>query len=343
MKIKEESKMDENSVLFISEKSFNKDIERWAEQWLFPKAMRKDLIQSFVKELEKEGFQTLGEHVAIGLYEGHTIEIAELGKRNLDPDPEWFEILPETASSLQIYDVILVVSDEVYDKFSELYNDEKLGLYSKNPKIRIFIELLKGILAKDAKELSNIWGEDLFAIPDVTIFPFNRSHPNKIITDNFIFLNTISEKSESLKKKPDYCNQAISFDTREQNKIKIFKGNRYRSDNEILISKALDMKGIRFLANCRYRFGPGDNRENAEVDFLIWYRNVLVVLEYDGKYHTPQTRVEEQERDRKLEIEGGVFYVGHFNKVWNDNDAMRVVNEFFQVINAKFESGKIGN
>jgi uncharacterized protein YjbI with pentapeptide repeats len=119
-----------------------------------------------------------------------------------------------------------------------------------------------------------------------------------------------------------FNNQGINFYSNQQ--IHTWENLRFRSKTEIKIAEALDRAGVLFLPNCLARLNTPNGRENKEADFLICYNGKWGILEVDRPYHTPERRVEEQERER--------IFRKHGIKVVERFDAQRCYENPDQVI-----------
>ncbi|MBD2425413.1 DUF559 domain-containing protein [Phormidium sp. FACHB-1136] len=81
-----------------------------------------------------------------------------------------------------------------------------------------------------------------------------------------------------------------------------------RSEAEIRIAKALEETGLLYFANVRGRVGLKDTLVSdsqltgrVEVDFMVFYQGVCLVLEVDGQHHNEQGQaVRDYARDRVL-------------------------------------------
>jgi len=65
-----------------------------------------------------------------------------------------------------------------------------------------------------------------------------------------------------------------------------WKGLTFRSQSELKIAKALDHAGILFVSSCKVRLKTEHGRQSREVDFLIFHKGHLGVLEVDGPHHS---------------------------------------------------------
>ena len=106
---------------------------------------------------------------------------------------------------------------------------------------------------------------------------------------------------------------------------------KFRSKTEIKIAEALDRAGVLFLPNCRARLTTPEGRQNKEADFLICDDGKWGILEVDGPHHTPERRVEEQERERMFR-HYGIMIIERFdsNRCYEKPDA--VVEEFLELL-----------
>jgi very-short-patch-repair endonuclease len=116
----------------------------------------------------------------------------------------------------------------------------------------------------------------------------------------------------------------------------MYTGMKFNSPPEVEIAKALERKGIMYLANCLVRVGTSNNRSSIYPDFLIFHNNKIGWLEVDGQtYHTPRNATQDHARSRAVEIHGGIDYFTRYdaNKCRNDPDG--VVEEFLKILNKK--------
>lgn len=80
-------------------------------------------------------------------------------------------------------------------------------------------------------------------------------------------------------------------------------GLTLRSQSEVKIAKALDNRGILFLAGARIRLKTETHRQTREVDFLIHHRGKWGILEVDGPHHEHSVRADEW-RDARFQEQG---------------------------------------
>jgi uncharacterized protein YjbI with pentapeptide repeats len=129
-----------------------------------------------------------------------------------------------------------------------------------------------------------------------------------------------------------YHNQGLPFGLRKR--LDTWKGLRFRSKTEIIIAEALDRAGVLFLPNCLARLNhpsEPEGRGNKEADFLICHQGKWGVIEVDGPHHTPDRRVEEQERER-LFRQHGIRVVERFDAARCYEQPDEVVKQFLQII-----------
>lgn len=62
-------------------------------------------------------------------------------------------------------------------------------------------------------------------------------------------------------------------------------GFTLRSHSEVKIAKALDHKGLMFLADPKVRLAAESHRQTREVDFLVYHQGRWGILEVDGPHH----------------------------------------------------------
>ncbi|WP_414546051.1 DUF559 domain-containing protein [Nostoc sp. CCY0012] len=114
--------------------------------------------------------------------------------------------------------------------------------------------------------------------------------------------------------------------------IYLWSGLRFRSTPEVQIAKALEQHSeIAFWPNCKGRLNTPNGRRNLEPDFLICYQGKLGILEVDGPFHTPERRVEEQERERYFRNHG-IRVVERFDAKRCEQEPEQVVEEFLQIM-----------
>jgi very-short-patch-repair endonuclease len=82
-----------------------------------------------------------------------------------------------------------------------------------------------------------------------------------------------------------------------------WNGLTLRSQSEVKIAKALDHRGILFLAGARIRLKTENHRQTREVDFLIHHQGKWGILEVDGPHHQHSTQADEW-RDARFGEEG---------------------------------------
>ena len=110
---------------------------------------------------------------------------------------------------------------------------------------------------------------------------------------------------------------------------------RFRSNAEVKIAEALDRAGVLYFPNSMARLNTPEGRKNKEPDFLICCETSKGfrwgILETDGPHHTPQRRVEEQERERIFEHSGVRVY--RFDSKKCENQPDKIVREFLELLN----------
>ncbi len=116
----------------------------------------------------------------------------------------------------------------------------------------------------------------------------------------------------------------------KDNPIK-WKNLNFRSQSEVKIAEELDKRGICFFPNSALRLTTKKGRENKEPDFFVLYNKKSAILEVDGISHTPERRVEEQERERDFERNGMRIFRFDSNKCYNNPS--NVVDEFLELLN----------
>ncbi|NEQ41650.1 MAG: DUF559 domain-containing protein [Okeania sp. SIO3I5] len=116
----------------------------------------------------------------------------------------------------------------------------------------------------------------------------------------------------------------------KDNPIK-WKNLNFRSQSEVEIAEELDKRGICFFPNSALRLTTKKGRENKEPDFFVLYNKKSAILEVDGISHTPERRVEEQERERDFERNGMRIFRFDSNKCYNNPSL--VVDEFLEILN----------
>ncbi|MCA0458639.1 MAG: DUF559 domain-containing protein [Chloroflexi bacterium] len=80
-------------------------------------------------------------------------------------------------------------------------------------------------------------------------------------------------------------------------------GMTLRSHSEVKIAKALDRKGILFLADPKIRLDTENHRQTREVDFLIQHNGRWGILEVDGPHHQ-HSAAADQWRDSRFSQHG---------------------------------------
>ncbi|WP_414551184.1 pentapeptide repeat-containing protein [Anabaena sp. CCY 0017] len=124
-------------------------------------------------------------------------------------------------------------------------------------------------------------------------------------------------------------NQGVQFYSNQ--KTHTWQRLTFRSKTEIKIAEALDRAEVLFLPNCLARLNTPNGRANKEADFLICYNGKWGILEVDGPYHTPERRVEEQERERIFRRHG-IKVVERFDSSRCYENPDEVVQEFFKML-----------
>ncbi len=124
-------------------------------------------------------------------------------------------------------------------------------------------------------------------------------------------------------------NQGVQFNP--DYKTHTWQRLTFRSKTEIKIAEALDRAEVLFLPNCLARLNTPNGRANKEADFLICYNGKWGILEVDGPYHTPERRVEEQERERIFRRHG-IKVVERFDSSRCSENPDEVVQEFFKML-----------
>jgi hypothetical protein len=118
------------------------------------------------------------------------------------------------------------------------------------------------------------------------------------------------------------------------NRIYLWQGMRFRSTAEIAIAYALDRFSVFYLPNCLVRLNDprkAKGRANKEADFLVCYQGLWGILEVDGPYHTPDRRVEEQERERLFRLHS-IRVVERYDSNRCKEQPFNVVREFLQLL-----------
>lgn len=127
-------------------------------------------------------------------------------------------------------------------------------------------------------------------------------------------------------------NQGVPFYPNKP--IYTWQGMRFRSKAEVQIAKALDRVGVLFMPNCLARLTDPrktDSRRNMEADFFVFYEGKWGILEVDGPSHKPESRVNEQERDRLFQ-HNGIAIIQRFINSRCERHPDDVVREFLQII-----------
>lgn len=125
-------------------------------------------------------------------------------------------------------------------------------------------------------------------------------------------------------------NQKAVFSSNQPNHL--WSGLRFRSNPEVEIAKALEQYAdIAFFPNCKGRLNTPNGKRNLEPDFLILYQGQMGILEVDGPFHTPERRVEEQERERYFRNHG-IRVVERFDAKRCQQEPHLVVKEFLQIM-----------
>ncbi|MEH2373667.1 DUF559 domain-containing protein [Nostoc sp.] len=109
---------------------------------------------------------------------------------------------------------------------------------------------------------------------------------------------------------------------------------RFSSQAEVEIAKALDRVNVFFLPKCLARLTDPrktGSRGNIEPDFFVCYEGKCGILEVDGPSHKPESRVNEQERDRLFQ-HNGIAIVQRFTHSKCEQYPDEVVGEFLQLI-----------
>lgn len=127
-------------------------------------------------------------------------------------------------------------------------------------------------------------------------------------------------------------NQGIPFNLNSQ--IYVWQGLRFRSKAEIAIAYALDQFSVFYMPNCLARLNDPQKpkgRANKEADFLVCYQGKWGILEVDGPHHTPERRVEEQERERLFRLHG-IGVVERYDSEKCKTQPFEVVKQFLQLL-----------
>lgn len=114
-----------------------------------------------------------------------------------------------------------------------------------------------------------------------------------------------------------------------QNGTYTWNSLNFRSPAEIMIAEILENKGIPFFANskCRVQDRLGV-KQTKEVDFLIFYKGKLCILEVDGEeFH--QKREGDYRRDRMFERLG--IRTIRFSASECMNNTLDVIEEFLEL------------
>jgi hypothetical protein len=127
-------------------------------------------------------------------------------------------------------------------------------------------------------------------------------------------------------------NQGIPFNL--NSRIYVWEGLRFRSIAEIAIAYVLDRFSVFYLPNCLARLNDPQKpkgRANKEADFLVCYQGKWGILEVDGPHHTPERRVEEQERERLFRFHG-IRVVERYDSEKCKTQPFEVVKQFLQLL-----------
>jgi len=153
----------------------------------------------------------------------------------------------------------------------------------------------------------------------------------KILENTDLILRNTPKRIARIRrrKRGNINNQGVQFYSNST--IYTWENLRFRSKTEIKIAEALDRTGVLFVPNSLARLNTPKGRGNKEADFLICYKGKWGVLEVDGPFHTPERRVEEQERERIFK-KNGIKVVERFNSERCYNNPDEVVQEFFKMI-----------
>lgn len=87
------------------------------------------------------------------------------------------------------------------------------------------------------------------------------------------------------------------------------------------------------MPNCLARLDDPQKpkgRANKEADFLVCYQGKLGILEVDGPHHTPERRVEEQERERLFRLHG-IIVVERYDSEKCKAQPFKVVDQFLKL------------
>jgi very-short-patch-repair endonuclease len=101
-----------------------------------------------------------------------------------------------------------------------------------------------------------------------------------------IILNSLSKQSPRLAPKPNKKRQP---NPQPEYRAIAWHGLTLRSQSEVKIAKALDNKGVLFLADPKIRLNTETHRQTREVDFLIQHQGKWGILEVDGPHHQHST------------------------------------------------------
>ncbi len=126
----------------------------------------------------------------------------------------------------------------------------------------------------------------------------SRSH--QIIRNVSRKLDKQLPRSESKSSKP---NKKRQTNPQPEYRAIAWHGFTLRSHSEVKIAKALDYKGVIFLADPKIRLKTETHRQTREVDFLIQYQGKWGILEVDGPHHQRSTEAD-QWRDARLTEHG---------------------------------------
>jgi hypothetical protein len=97
---------------------------------------------------------------------------------------------------------------------------------------------------------------------------------------------------------------AISIDSRRRVRTQrmVHRGVTYDSLPEVLFARALEERGVPFVAGASVWLGPG---ARPKVDFLVLFRGRALVIEIHGKaYHPAYRMAAEWNRTRPLLLHG---------------------------------------
>lgn len=138
-----------------------------------------------------------------------------------------------------------------------------------------------------------------------------------------------SAKRSAAPDKPHKPNRKRQMNPQPEYRSIAWHGLTLRSYSEVKIAKALDNRGIMFLADPKIRLHTENHRQTREVDFLIQHEGQWGILEVDGPQHARSVEADTW-RDARFADQGLMVLRFPADQCYRQPDV--VVNAFLEAL-----------